>query len=184
MLGYGKRSFRSLANGRFQYALVVLVGVHDRVFAEPRYGAVGAFSEQRYAKIENAFRLRPDVEIRRFSGDQEIPHVTVAHQDFRPRRAVEFPLFVRDYQEFYRAVAADLVQVLDSVHHGREGAFHVVNAPPVEFSIVLVRLKLVFLTGHHVGVAVQEYSRLPGTHPDHERRKLTVRPRSPVSYRL
>src|SRR5688572_13707912 len=114
------------------------------------------------------------MEVRRLARDQEVPHVAVRDQDLSAGFRAVLTLFIGDDEELDGGFTPHVLQVLDGVHHRGEGALHIVDATAVEFVSLLLRLELRLLTWHHVDVAVQEYPRMTGPHPHHERYQVTA----------
>src|SRR5918993_2858341 len=162
----------------------MLVCEERGVLAEPGLGAVGALAVQRHTDVEDTFGLGTYMEVRGLARDQEVSHVAVGDQDLSARTRAVFTLFIGDDEELDCAFAPELPQVLDGVHHGGEGAFHVVDAPAVELVPLLVRFELRILAGHHVDVAVQEYPWISGPDPHHERGKVSTGSCARVARRL
>src|SRR5918997_6687830 len=162
----------------------MLVCEERGVLAEPGLGAVGTLAMQRHTDVEDTLRLGTDMEVRGLARDQEVSHVAVGDQGLSACSRAVLTLFIGDYEELDRAFAPQLLQVLDGVHHGGEGALHVVDAPTVELVPLLVRFELRILAWHHVDVAVQEYPWISCPDPHHERGKVSTGSCARVARRL
>src|SRR5215211_2249289 len=163
---------------------VVLVGEERGVLAQPGLRAVGALTPQRHTDVEHTLGLGADMEVRRLARDQEVPDVAVGDQDLSARFRTVLTLFIGDDEELDRGFGPELLQVLDGVHHGGEGAFHVVDATTVELITLLARLELRLLARHHVDVAVQEYPWISSPNPHHERGKVAAGSSARIARRL
>src|SRR5215207_6661111 len=139
---------------------------------------------QRDTDVEDTLGLGTDMEVRGFARDQEVPHMAVGDQDFSACFRAVLTLFIGDDEELDRGFAPHLLQILDGVHHGGEGAFHVVDAAAVELVPLIARLELRLLARHHVDVAVQENPWISGPNPRHKSRQVTAGPSARVAHRL
>src|ERR687897_994192 len=124
------------------------------------------------------------MEVRRLARHKEVPDVAAGDQDLSARFRAVLTLFIGDDEELDRGFTPQLVQVLDGVHEGGEGALHVVDATTVELISLLARLELRLLARHHVNVAVQEYPWISCPHPHHESRLVTAGPSARIARRL
>src|SRR5215211_1234154 len=151
-----------LRERQFENLAVVLVRQKRGVLAQPGLGAVGAFAPQRHTNVEHALRPGTDMEVRRLAGDQEVTDVAIGDQDLSARLRTVLALFIRNDEELDRGFTVQGLEVLDGAHHRGEGAFHIVDAAPVELVLLLTRLELRLFARHHVDVPVQEYPWLTG----------------------
>ena len=143
-----------------------VVGLEDRVVAEPRRRPVRRGAADLHAHREHALGLDADVQVGRLAGDREVA--------LRPRSAtsqsVERSSTSSDSssgtQMNSHAHAVLLGGVVDRAHHRRERALHVVGAAADQAVALDARLELLGVAGDHVEVAVEDHRRRrPGGGP-------------------
>ena len=132
-----------------------VVGLEDRVVAEPRRRAVRGGPDDLDADREHALRLDADVQVGRLAGQREV--AAQALGDERVGRAVVdvLGLLVGHADELHAHLVL-LGRVADRAHHRRERALHVVGAAADQAVALDARLELALARGHDVEVAVED----------------------------
>ena len=132
-----------------------VVGLQDRVVAEPRRRPVRGGAGHAEAQREDALGLDADVQVGRLAGDREVAAQALAHEPVDRVGLDVLGLLVGDADEAH-ADAVLVGGVADGAHHRREAALHVVGAAADQPVALDPRLELLGVRGHDVDVAVQD----------------------------
>jgi hypothetical protein len=111
-----------------------------------------------HANREDAFRLHADVQVGGLAGQREVGSQALLDEDVGRAARHVLGLLVGDADEAH----PDLVLrggILERVHHGREGALHVVGAAADEPVAFDARRELALARGHDVEVPVEDDGR-------------------------
>ena len=149
------------AEGQRLDAAEGVVGLEDRVVAQPRGRAVRGGARDLQAQREHALGLDADVQVGRLAGEREVAVQALLDEDVGRAPRDVLGLLVGDADEAH----ADLVlrgDVLERAHHGRQRALHVVGAAADEPVALDARRELALARGDDVEVAVEDDGRAVG----------------------
>src|SRR6476661_8084013 len=143
------------AEGQGLDAAEGIVGLEDRVVAQPRGRAVGRGARDLQAQREHALGLDADVQIGRLAREREVAVQALLDEDVGRAPGDVLGLLVGDADEAH----ADLVlrrDVLEGAHHGRQRALHVIGAAADQPVAVDPRRELALARGNDVEMAVED----------------------------